>query len=205
MQQSFKGIESAEYEGARARFNAALTPAAREQIAAAENLVRVAKATTTTTRSASQRSTAEILSEHEQHQREIRALLDRVDAQQAQRQAAESRRAVEQTALAELDQKAAKLAKEQQISQVDAYARVLAAEPELYDRYEAERIAGKYVPEPKQAPVRTMGPVESKVVRLAAEYIKRDGLTFEQACVRVFSDAERNPGLYEAYTKETTV
>ena len=51
MQQSFRGVESAEYERARERFNRSLSPAAREQVAAAENLVRVAKATTRAVRS----------------------------------------------------------------------------------------------------------------------------------------------------------
>ena len=202
MQQSFKGIESAEYERARARFNAALTPAAREQIAAAENLVRVAKATTTTTRSASQRSTAEILADLAESQRRTAELLAQFDGQQAQRQAAEVRRAVEQTALAELEQKAAKLAKEQGISQVDAYSRVLAAEPELYDRYERERIAGCYAPAPRQpAPAPKLKPAEAEIERLAAERAKRDGTTREQAYVKVL--AER-PELYSAYVSEVT-
>ncbi len=201
MQQSFRGVESAEYERARARFNAALTPTAREQIAAAENLVRVAKATTTT-RSAAQRSTAEILADLAESQRRTTELLAQFDGQQAQRQAAEVRRAVEQTALAELEQKAAKLAKEQGISQVDAYSRVLAAEPALYDRYERERLAGRYAPAPRQpAPAPKLKPAEATIERLAAERATRDGTTREQAYVKVL--AER-PELYSAYVNEVT-
>ncbi len=201
MQQSFRGVESAEYERARARFNAALTPTAREQIAAAENLVRVAKATTTT-HSAGQRSASEILTDLAESQRRTAELLAQLDTQQAQRQAAESRRAVEQSALGEIEQKAAKLAKEQGISESAAYVKVLAAEPALYDRYEAERRAGLHAPAPKparQAP--KLGAAESEIERQAAERAKRDGTTREQAYVKVL--AER-PELYSAYVNEVT-
>ena len=203
VQQPFRAIESSEYERARERFNAALSPAAREQVAAAENLVRVAKATTTT-RNASQRSTAEILADLGDSQRRTTELLATLDAQQAQRQAAESRRAVEQSALATIEQLAAKRMRETGEDLPTAYAAVLAAEQNegLYDRYEAERLAGKYAPAPRQpAPAPKLGPAETEIERLASERAKRDGVTVEQAYARVLSD---RPDLYDRYVNEVT-
>ena len=200
MSKSFKGVESSDYERARERFNRSLSPVQAEQIAAAENLVRAAR--TTTTHSAGQRSASEILTDLAESQRRTAELLAQLDTQQAQRQAAESRRAVEQSALGEIEQKAAKLAKEQGISESAAYVKVLAAEPALYDRYEAERRAGLHAPAPKparQAP--KLGAAESEIERQAAERAKRDGTTREQAYVKVL--AER-PELYSAYVNEVT-
>ena len=202
MQQSFKGIESAEYERARARFNAALTPTAREQIAAAENLVRAAKATTTTTttHSAGHRSAAEIVASLQRGNAETQALLDRLDADRTSRQAAE--RNAQPLADTQIEQLAAKRMRETGEDKPAAYSAVLAERPELYDRYTAELAAGKYAPAPAQpAPARPLKASEATIERLAAERAKRDGVSLPQAYKEVL--AER-PELYSAYVNEVT-
>ena len=202
MQQSFKGIESAEYERARARFNAALTPTAREQVAAAENLVRAAKATTTTTttHSAGHRSAAEIVASLQRGNAETQALLDRLDADRTSRQAAE--RNAQPLADTQIEQLAAKRMRETGEDKPAAYSAVLAERPELYDRYTAELAAGKYAPAPAQpAPARPLKASEATIERLAAERAKRDGVSLPQAYKEVL--AER-PELYSAYVNEVT-
>ena len=198
--QSFRGVESDEFERARERFNRAMSPAAREQVAAAENLVRVAKATTTTTHSAGQRSAAEIVASLQRGNAETQALLDRLDADRTSRQAAE--RNAQPLADTQIEQLAAKRMRETGEDKPAAYSAVLAERPELYDRYTAELAAGKYAPAPAQpAPARPLKASEATIERLAAERAKRDGVSLPQAYKEVL--AER-PELYSAYVNEVT-
>lgn len=200
MQQSFRGIESAEFERARERFNRSLSPAAREQIAAAEDLVRVAKATTTTPHSASQRSAAEIVASLQRGNAETQALLARLDADRTSRQAAE--RNAQPLADTQIEQLAAKRMRETGEDKPAAYSAVLAERPELYTAYTAEYAAGKYAPAPR-APAQParLTPAQDMVERLAAERAKRDGISHEQAYVKVLSE---QPELYTAYVNEVT-
>ena len=199
MKQSFKGIESDELARARERFNRALSPAAREQIAAAENLVRVAKATTTTTHSAGQRSAAEIVASLQRGNAETQALLDRLDADRTSRQLAEP------PALDVIEQLVAKRMRETDEDKITAYSAVLNDEQNegLYRRYNAEYLAGKYAPQPvPAASARTMGPNEAKIDRLARERAKRDNIDLAQAYSLVLNE---QPKLYGQYTEETSV
>lgn len=197
--QSFRGVESDELARARERFNRALSPAAREQVAAAEALVRVAKATTTTTHSAGQRSAAEIVASLQRGNAETQALLDRLDADRTSRQLAEP------LALDEIEELAAKRMREKNEDLPTAYAAVLNDEQNegLYRRYNAEYLAGKYAPQPVPAALaRTMGPNEAKIDRLARERATRDNIDLAQAYSLVLNE---QPKLYKEYTKETTV
>ena len=199
---SFQGVESDELVRARERFNRAMSPAAREQVAAAENLVRAAKATTTTTttHSAGHRSAAEIVASLQRGNAETQALLDRLDADRTSRQAAE--RNAQPLADTQIEQLAAKRMRETGEDKPAAYSAVLAERPELYDRYTAELAAGKYAPAPAQpAPARPLKASEATIERLAAERAKRDGVSLPQAYKEVL--AER-PELYSAYVNEVT-
>ena len=196
---SFQGVESDELVRARERFNRAMSPAAREQVAAAENLVRAAKATTTTTttHSAGHRSAAEIQASTERRMAEMQATIARLDAQLA------SHKAVEKPlALATIERLASERAKRDGVTVEQAYSLVLNEQPALYDTYNAELAAGEYAPAPAPAPAAPkLTPAQATIERLAAERAKRDGVTVEQAYVKVL--AER-PELYSAYVNEVT-
>lgn len=103
------------------------------------------------------------------------------------------------TALATIEQRAAQLASARKITHEQAYAQVLAADPELYDRYTVEQAAGVYASEPAPPPALAMGPVESEIDQRAARLASERRITREQAYVQIF--AER-PELYDAYVKE---